>query len=229
MVGNPKTPLRFRRVRQASLIRWGGVAAIASGVAWAIALPLVATEAGDNPVGLRYDNFNRLLLLPLVLLLVGLAGVRAAGAGRLSGWGRRGAGVALAGVGLLILGNVIEFWVVLASDKAVYAIAEDRPQLEEWEGSTVGWLTFLAGTLLLLVAGIVLAVALRRARILPGWLALLAALTAPFLLATFGVWDKSLAGTVAIAIGFGLSWVAIGTRLLRETSIGGAPATRLSA
>ena len=41
---------------------------------------------------------------------------------------------------------------------------------EEWEGSTVGWLTFLAGTLLLLVGGIVVGVATLRAKVLPGWL-----------------------------------------------------------
>ena len=91
--------------------------------------------------------------------------------------------------------------------------------MDEWEGSTVGWLTFLAGTLLLLVGGILLAVATRRGGTLPGWLALLVALTEPFLLAAFALWDQSSVGTVVVAIAFGLSWVGIGARLLGETSL----------
>ena len=47
----------------------------------------------------------------------------------------------------------------------------------------------------------------------------------PFVLTAFALWDESSAATVAVAIVFGVSWLAIGTRLLRETSIRTAGAT----
>jgi hypothetical protein len=193
--------------------RWAGIAAIVSGLAWAIALPLVATAASDDPVGLGYDDYNRVLTLPLVLLVLTLAGLRRLQKGRLSLWGRRGAAAAVIGAGLLVLGNVIEFWAVLFSDDAVFAIANDRG-LDEWPGSTIGWLTFLVGSFLLFAGGVVFGVASRAAGILPGWAGLVIAATAPLLLAAFATWSSSFFFTVGFAALLGLGWVALGGLLL---------------
>jgi hypothetical protein len=193
--------------------RWAGIAAIVSGLAWAIALPLVATAASDDPVGLGYDDYNRVLTLPLVLLVLTLAGLRRLQRGRLSPWGRRGAAVALLGAGLLVIGNVIEFWAVLSSDDAVFAIADDRG-LDEWPGSTIGWLTFLVGLCLLFAGGVVFGFASRAARILPGWAGLVIAATAPLLLAAFATWSSSFFFTVVFAALLGLGWIALGGLLL---------------
>src|SRR5918998_3612330 len=141
--------------------RWAGLAAMIAGISFGFALPLVATAASDDPVGVGYDDYNRLLTLPLVLLLLALAGLRSLQMPELSPWERQGALLALAGAALLVVGNAIEFWAVLLSDDAVFALAEDHG-LDEWAGSTIGWLVFLAGGLLLIVGGIVFGTATAR-------------------------------------------------------------------
>jgi hypothetical protein len=193
--------------------RWAGIAAIVGGIGWAVAAPLVASAAVHEPVGVGYDDYNRLLTLPLAFLVVALAGLRRLQLPELSPWERRGAAAALVGAALLVLGNVIEFWAVLFSDDAVYAIARDRG-LDEWAGSTTGWLTFLAGAALLLAGGIVFGVATARARILPRWGGLVLAATAPLMLAAIGVWSESVLLTAAFAGALGLAWVVLGSLLL---------------
>jgi hypothetical protein len=198
--------------------RWSGVAAIVAGVAWAVSIPLVATAATEQPVGLGYDDYNRLLTLPLALFLVALAGLRALQLPELAAWGRRGAVLALAGAALMLLGNVIEFWAVLFSDDAVFAIAEDRG-LDEWAGSTVGWLVFLAGAALLVVGGFLFGPAIADAGILPRWAALLVASTAPLMLGAVVAWNSSLRLTAALAGVLGLGWTALGTLLLAAIEV----------
>jgi hypothetical protein len=198
--------------------RWSGVAAIVAGIAWGVSMPLVATAAMEEPVGLGYDDYNRLLALPLTLLLVVLAGLRALQLPELSAWGRRGALLALVGAALLVLGNLIEFWAVLLSDDAVFAIAEDRG-LDEWAGSAVGWTVFLVGGALVFVGGCVFGAASADAGILPRWAALVVALTAPLMLAAFVASSSSLRLTAALAALLGLGWVAVGTLLLAAIQI----------
>jgi hypothetical protein len=200
-------------------MRASGLAAIVGGVAWAVSLSLGATAASEDPVGLGYDDYNRLLTLPLLLQLVALAGLRSLQRPRLSSWGRRGAGLALLGGALLLVGNVVEFWLVLFSDEAVVAIAADRG-LEEWAGSTVGWLTFLTGALLLFVGGLVFASATWRAMILPGWAAVVVGSTAPLLLAALTVWATSVPLTAVFAGLLGFGWVAVGGLLLSALEAG---------
>jgi hypothetical protein len=198
--------------------RWSGVAAIVAGIAWTVSVPLVASAASDDPVGLGYDDYNRLLALPLLLLLVALAGLRALQLRELTPWGRRGAVLALVGAGLLLLGHLIEFWAVLLTDDAVFAIAEDYG-LDEWAGSTVGWLIFLGGALLLFVGGTVFGVATARARILPRWAGLVIAATAPLILAAFAAWGTSVPLAALFAGLLGLGWIALGTLLLAAIEI----------
>jgi hypothetical protein len=192
---------------------WGGAAAIASGAVWSVALPLAASAASRDPVGWRYDDWNRLLTPAIALLVVALVALRRLGRERLTPWGRRGALIALAGAALLLLGNVVEFWLVLLSDAEVSAIAEPR-DLDEWVGSTVGWLTFLVGSLLLLAGGILLGVGSARAGVLPAWSALGLGLTAPLLLASFSAWAVSVVATVPFALALGAAVFALGAGLL---------------
>lgn len=206
--------------------RLGGAAAIGCGIGFAVGLPLVAAAASADPVDWRYDDFNRVLTLPLVLLVVALAGLRAAQVERLSRWARRGAVLALGGSVAMLLGSVVEFWLVLLSDAEVFAIADPRG-LESWAGSTVGWLAFLAGSLVLLFGGVLLGVGTGRAGVLPGWAGFLVGLTSPLLLISLVVWQVSVAATILPAAALGLAWVAIGSALLRYrnsdgTSTGGA-------
>jgi hypothetical protein len=198
--------------------RWAGLAAITAGIAFGFALPLVATAAGDDPVGVGYDDYNRLLTLPLALLLLALAGLRALQLPELSPWGRRGAVLALLGSALLVAGNAIEFWAVLLSDDAVFALAADRG-LNEWAGSTIGWLTFLVGGLLLFAGGFVFGSATAGARILPPWTGAVIAMTAPFLLAAVIAWTSSVPITAGLAIALAAGWVALGGLLLAAVDL----------
>lgn len=122
-------------------------AAVAA-VGWAVGYPLVASAASAEPVALSYDDFNRLLVVPLAAYLVVLLGLRGVHL-----WGRR---LAVAGAGLLVLGNLVEFWLVLVQDRPVFAIANARGQ-DAWVGSDVGWLAFLAGAVLALAGSALLA------------------------------------------------------------------------
>ncbi len=196
-----------------SVARFGGLAAIVGGVFFALALPLVATQATDDPVGLRYDDFNRWLTLPLVLLLAALAAVRGVQGERLQGFGRWGATIALVGAALVLLGNVVEFWLVFFTDDYVTAIGEDRPDVDEWVGSTIGRLTVLAGAAVLLVGGLVFGAATWRAPTLPPWTGVVVAATSPLLVLAFLAWSRSVEGTIAVGLVLGLAWIAVGLRL----------------
>ncbi len=212
----PARPYSLGRTMDArSAARLGGLAAIVSGVFWGFALPLIATQATDDPVGMRYDDFNRWLTLPLALLVAALAAFRAVQLPQVDRTGRWGAALALALAGTIVMlvGNVVEFWLVIFTDTYVAAIAEGRPEFEEWAGSTVGWLVFLAGTLLLLVGGVLLGVAVWRGGTLPAWTGVVVALTAPLILLAFVVRAISVEATIAVAVVLGLAWIALGLRL----------------
>jgi len=196
-------------VSRRTIARVGGLAAILAGIFWGFTLPLIATQATDDPVGLRYDDFNRWLTLPLALLLVTLVALHVLLRGRLPRSGRLGTALAAGGAALMLLGNLVEFWAVMRTDDYVAAIAEER-NVEEWAGSTVGWIGFLAGVLLLLVGGILVALAARRARALPSWVAVVLAATAPVLLLAFVLLGASVEATIVAAAALGLAWTALG-------------------
>jgi hypothetical protein len=136
--------------------RYLGIFAAVAAAGWLVLYPLIATEAGDDPVGLRYDDWNRLLVVPLIAYLVVWLGLR-----DVDLWGRR---IAVAGTALLVVGNVVEFWLVLVQEKDVFAIADARGE-DAWAGSDAGWFLFLGGVVLALVGSgmtAVRAVALSR-------------------------------------------------------------------
>jgi hypothetical protein len=196
-------------VSRRTLARVGGLAAILAGIFWGFTLPLIATQATDDPVGLRYDDFNRWLTLPLALLLVTLVVLGALLGRRLPAQGTLGTTLAALGAGLMLLGNLVEFWAVMLTDDYVAAIAEDR-RVDEWVGSTIGWLGFLIGVFLLLVGGSLVALAAQRARALPAWVGVILTATAPALLAAAVLWASSVEATIVVAVALGLAWNALG-------------------
>ena len=138
----------------------GRASALAAGLAalgFLIAVPLVATAASDQPVGLRYDDWNRLFTIPLLALAVAVAGYRLQRPGR-------AADLALAAAAAMVLGNAIEFWAAVGQDDAVSAIARDRPGEGEWAGSSVGSPLFAVGVLALIGASVTHAVRAARER-----------------------------------------------------------------
>ncbi len=142
-----------------ALRRLADRAALLGGLGWLLLAP--AAELVRRNL-LSYDGYNRLLAVPLVLFTVALAL-----ASRRSVWGRdrglrAGLLVAAVGSGLLLLGNLIEFYGVLLQDDLNAQAAHQAGRAEHWIGSDIGWIIFGVGMLVLLVGGLITALALRR-------------------------------------------------------------------
>jgi hypothetical protein len=186
-----------------------GTAALLGGAAWLLLAPAAELKRRDL---LSYDAYNRLVAVPLLLFTVALMLAPRALAAR--GLARAGLAVAAAGAGLLLAGNVIEFYGGLLQDRpnAYAAYGSDQ---EPWIGSDVGWLIFLLGALVLLIGGILAAVGMARTRLRPAWLVTFAALLGPGVVAgnLFGL-EPALLGVPALAA-YAAAWLIFGRLLLR--------------
>ncbi|MPZ70758.1 MAG: hypothetical protein GEU71_14715 [Actinobacteria bacterium] len=135
--------------------------ATAAGLAFIAGVMLVATQANSDPVGRHYDAYNRVLTGDLILLLVcsvwiareikhrSLAGTTAT---------RAIAG----GFGLMVAGNVVEFWGALVTGSETEKTAARLGHEDAFWGSGVGWILFLLGSVVATVALIIVARAAGR-------------------------------------------------------------------
>lgn len=202
----------------AKLIRRSGLASMLGSVLWTV-LELLSNSAWDRTIfGLTYEDYNRLKPMALLLLLVGLVGFYAR-QGRHSGrLGRTGFGVAFLGLSLLLVGNVVEFWIgggIRFGDKAI---------------STLGWNIVLVGVPLLALGMVLLGTATLRLKVFSGWMratplliVLLPASVALFTLAirsvftaeeirrALGEWGMALS-----VVAFGVGWAVLGYGLWSE-------------
>ncbi len=196
-----------------SLIHWSGIAATLGNVLWTVLVPLITLtypgrsgwERTDTLLGLSWEDHNRMLPPVLLLLLVGLARLRgrqATGAGR---FGRAGSAVALAGIALMLVGNVVEFWVAGGIREQMTAI-----DLAGWIGYSMGYLLLAVG-LVLLVIGSLRGKAFPPRNALP---LLMGLLVLPMYVAV----TSGNAVGAALAVPFGLGWVALGHVLWRDRS-----------
>lgn len=126
--------------------------AVGTGALWTIAVTLVATQAGTDPVGAGYDAANRALTIPLLLLVCYAALLRKSPPASSS----KGPLVLMAGSALLLAGNVLEFWVVLLSGLHAEKTATRLGESEAFWGSSAGWMVFVAGMLLTIAAAVML-------------------------------------------------------------------------
>ena len=120
------------------LVRIGGLTAVLGGVLWAL------WYVGASLVGSGgYETYNRLMPAVLLLLAVGLLAFYAAQK-RSHGWvGRAGFVVALVGLLVMIVGNVVEFW---AFTEEAYGPATLRNSA--WMAFELGMIAFYIGTVL---------------------------------------------------------------------------------
>ena len=179
----------------------GGLATMLGGVLWIALRPLVASAWGTPVFGLSYEDYNRLMVAPLLLLLAGVLAFRGslpAEVGRAARWGL--ALLAL-GVATSLAGVVIEFWWAggLRGDRA---------------GSLLGWAAYGLGLLVQAVGLTLFGVGALRAACLPTWLAIVA----PAMAALHLLWLPSLhlglaRWSVADQVLVGLGWVALGYAL----------------
>lgn len=184
-------------------------AALLGGAAWFLLAP--AAELARRDV-LSYDGYNRFLAVPLLLFTVALSlaspalGLR----GRL---GKVSYAVAAAGAGLLLIGNVVEFYGVLLQDQRNAQAAFEAGQKDHWIGSDIGWIIFGVGMLVLLVGGLIAAIALHRSRTSPRWLVAFTATLGIGVLAgnVFGLAPAFLSVPVLALYAFG--WMAFGRQV----------------
>ena len=152
-MSNTTRPQNQTSAVQAPTYRLLSALAATTGALWTIAITLIATQADTDPVGAGYDAANRVLTLPLILL-VGYSGLLR----RVPpGGSRRGVLAMLLGSVLLLAGNVLEFWVVLLTDLHTEKTALRLGEMQAFWGSPVGWMMFLAGVLVTVVAAGVMA------------------------------------------------------------------------
>jgi len=126
--------------------------AVATGASWTVGVTLVATQADSDPVGAGYDAANRALTLALLLLVGYAAALRTSPPGGSS----RGAAALVVGSTLLLVGNVLEFWVVLFSGLHTEKTATRLGEPEVFWGSPAGWWVFVLGMLVTIAAAVVL-------------------------------------------------------------------------
>jgi hypothetical protein len=96
-----------------TFVRWGGMAAMVGGVLWAVDWALFTVGHGPTTtnlnlqvLGLRPDTWDRILVVPLSLIAVGVVAVYSRQASR-AGWlGSSGCVVSLVGLTLWIVGNL---------------------------------------------------------------------------------------------------------------------------
>lgn len=185
---------------------WLTLLAALAGVAWIGGILLVATQADSDPVGSRYDAYNRVLTIALALLLASALAIQ----GRVRETGAAGGGALTAlvsGLALMLAGNALEFWGALAAGEEASATAERLGLEEEFWGSFPGFVAFLAGGLLVLVSLIAYAVRigawggisrLRRTAVGAGGV---------LLVASTALWAISPAVALVPAVLFAFAWL----------------------
>lgn len=188
-------------------IQRGVTAGLIGGAAWVLfpwATPLAETEDGSTPVlgdvgsGLY---FALLLVVPVALLLMGLAGLHALHRDRYGRLGRVGAGITAVGLAGMLVGLGWEATTITATG----------------EESTFGYAFWMIGFLLLLPGSVVLGLAVRRARVLPGARAAGVALVLaiPVAIALSAVAGTVLPGQtgfwVGLTVPYGLTWLLLAT------------------
>ena len=173
--------------------------AIVAGLGWAVLRPLQE----DHPAPYTYDEWNRLMTAVYLVFFGAAVGLRSALAPHLGRVGRAGLVMSIVGCGLLIAGNVVEFWVSLLLNvptafDAGYAGAG-------WPGSYWGWGIFIFGSLACLAACGLLALGLIRAPAARWWLTIPVVLSQLFAVAFFRPRQSVAFGVVWVLLGFALA------------------------
>lgn len=121
-------------------IRLAGLAAIVGGLAWIPVRLAIGGTWGTTVVGLDYVEWNRLMVVPLALLLGGIVVLWSLAE---SFRARIGALVAAFGLAGMLAGVVVEFWIF-------GGLEGDR------DGAAVGWMIYLLAGVLVHTIGLAL-------------------------------------------------------------------------
>ncbi len=190
----------------------GGSAAILGGLTWLLLIPGAELQRRGL---LSYDGYNRLLALPLLFFLVALVTAPKAltAAGRSV---RAGLVTSAGGVGLLLAGNIVEFYGVFLQDQPNAYAAAQAGEGDHWLGSDIGWITFIIGMLTLLVGGVTAAAGMKRNHLGPAWVpAFIAALGIGVLAANLFALQSALLSVPVLAL-YAAGWIAFGLLIRRR-------------
>jgi len=184
------------------------IAGILGGLGW-IVISIFPPEWG--PPGTRsyeyYQAWNRLWTPALLLMTLGFLSFFISLRPTLNRWSRGGLIALLVGFGMMMIGNVAEFWIFTS----VPYSNGGGPNVRD-----LAWETFLLGMLVMLIGGTVAGLALFRTGLVPKWLAGLLALLLPL---TIGL----------AAINMGWTGIPIGSLAVVVDSLGLLPGAASSA
>jgi hypothetical protein len=121
------------------LLRIAGVGSILGGLTWIPVRLAIGGTWGTTVGGLDYVAWNRLMVVPLLLLIGGVVVLAGAATGR----SRVGAMVSAVGLVGMLIGVVVEFWIF-------GGLEGDR------DGAIVGWMIYLLVGVLVHTIGLVL-------------------------------------------------------------------------
>ena len=116
---------------------------------------------------LGYQTINRLWAPAFALILCGYLGLYQRNTLRQLGRGGIGFGLIVTGLGVMIAGNVAEFW-----------FFSDQPYAQI-NGRNLSWMGVLLGLLAVLIGLLILGIAIRRSGVLPRWSSLIFVLALP--------------------------------------------------
>ena len=185
-----------------NIVRWLGTSAIVGGVLWIALRPFISSTWGRPTLGLTYEDYNRLMAVPLLLLLFGASGLTIRCWHDVGKVGRLGTLLVVTGLLGALAGVVIEFW-------WAGGLSGNR------EGAIWGWLIYLPGLAAVTIGLMLFGASALLNKALPG-----CSRPIPFLMAALlifwvfslivGLEDWGNAGKALV----GLGWVLLGMALL---------------
>jgi hypothetical protein len=190
-----------------NLIRWGGLAAMLSGMLGIVLTPILTylwTSYSD-----MYLNFGRAYFLVYLGFLAGLMGLNAQrkrNSGR-STTEKLGIGITFAGLALSLVGDILAYWGNVLGGELVTGGEFTTIQAD-------GFIVEMLGLLLLLASSVFLGVTYLRANVLPHLLAWLLILAGPS-----GVLLSALHAPSGTMLVFCFAWVALGYALWSGRSV----------
>lgn len=184
-----------------NVIKTYGILSICGGVLWVIVKHLI----NQTPQPFNYDDYNRMFTIPLLFMLISFIGFYTVYMKRLTKIARIAGKIGILGLVLLLLGNVLEFWVVLFQSKPNAYAAFSNGSSEVFIGSYLGWMIFCIGLLLIAITSLIVGIISIKNKIAKYW-----NLFIPF----FGIVGLLSFGYDLFLIPFGIGWVTMGYYLL---------------
>lgn len=185
-----------------NIVRWLGTPAVVGGVLWMALRPFISNTWGRPMMGFTYEDYNRMMVLPLILLLAGAWGLGIRYWYSIGKLGRIGGVLVVLGLLGALVGVVVEFW-------WAGGLSGNR------NGAMWGWLIYLLGLAAVTIGLVLFGVAALLQKVLPSWSRpiplIMAGLFVLWVLSSImGLEDWGNTGKALV----GLGWVLLGMALI---------------